>query len=219
MSLASAGLPSRSAPPLAGALPWLTLLLALVVGVVSLRYLLPVVPFVAALPNAVLQPTWLVAHIAASSVALMLGAAQFLIPRRGRALRLHRWLGRSYVAAVLVGAASALVLAPQVATGAVAALGFGLLAMTWLVATGIALALILRRDVTRHRRWMLRSYALAAAAITLRLYLPLANAADIPFELSYPVIAWLCWVPNLLVMEIWLRMQGAARGLPAAARA
>jgi len=219
MSLASAGLPGRSVSRPASALPWVTLLLALAVGVVSLRYLLPVVPFAAPLPNAMLQPTWLVTHIGASSLALIVGAAQFLIPRRGRALRLHRWLGRSYVAAVLVGAGSALVLAPQVATGAVAGLGFGLLAVTWLAATGMALALILRREVTRHRSWMLRSYALAAAAITLRLYLPLANAADIPFELSYPVIAWLCWVPNLLAMEVWLRAQGSGIGLPAAARA
>ena len=58
-----------------------------------------------------------------------------------------------------------------------------------------------------HRRWMIRSYALTAAAITLRLYLPLLSHLGIPFDMSYPVVAWLCWVPNLLFAE-WLCRRG-----------
>jgi hypothetical protein len=27
-------------------------------------------------------------------------------------------------------------------------------------------------------------------------------AAGIAFELAYPIIAWLCWVPNLLLAEM-----------------
>jgi hypothetical protein len=53
---------------------------------------------------------------------------------------------------------------------------------------------------------MIRSFALTLAAVTLRIYLPLGimlNHGD--FYTPYRAIAWLCWVPNLLLAELWLR--------------
>ena len=52
---------------------------------------------------------------------------------------------------------------------------------------------------------MIRSAALAFAAVTLRLYLPLSMVIGLPFEPSYTVIAWACWIPNLIAVELWLR--------------
>ena len=52
---------------------------------------------------------------------------------------------------------------------------------------------------------MIRSFALTFAAVTLRLYIPASQMAGIPFDTAYPVIAWLCWVPNLLVAELFVR--------------
>lgn len=184
---------------------WLTVAAALVIGIASLRYALPGMPLAPPLPNAALQPELLVLHAVASAMALMLGAGQFLLPRRGRTLVLHRCGGRLYVLAVLLGGASGLGLAGTSATGAVAAGGFGLLAVFWLGVTGLAFVAVVQRRMEAHRRWMLRSMALTGAAITLRLYLPAANLLDLPFELSYPAIAWLCWVPNLLAVEWRLR--------------
>jgi hypothetical protein len=74
----------------------------------------------------------------------------------------------------------------------------------WIVATGLAVRFILRGDAIRHRRWMIRSYALTAA-ITLRIYLPLIFAFHWPFAIAYPAIAWLCWIPNALAAEVYLR--------------
>ena len=51
---------------------------------------------------------------------------------------------------------------------------------------------------------MIRSYALTAAAITLRVYLGIATGLHLPFNIAYPVIAWLCWVPNFAVTELVL---------------
>ena len=50
---------------------------------------------------------------------------------------------------------------------------------------------------------MIRNFALSFAAVTLRLYLPPVFIFQLPFESSYAVIAWICWVPNLLVAQ-WL---------------
>jgi hypothetical protein len=56
---------------------------------------------------------------------------------------------------------------------------------------------------------MIRSYALTAAAITLRMYLlrmylPLIFVFHWPFSIAYPAIAWLCWIPNALAVEVYL---------------
>jgi len=55
-----------------------------------------------------------------------------------------------------------------------------------------------------HRRWMIRRYALAAAGITLRIYLGTAVALNLPFVIVYPIIARACWVPNALLAELAL---------------
>ena len=51
---------------------------------------------------------------------------------------------------------------------------------------------------------MLLNVALIFAAVTLRLYLGLFFASGVPFELFYPWVSWLFWVPNLLLMTAYL---------------
>jgi len=89
--------------------------------------------------------------------------------------------------------------------GLVAHTGFFLLGVLWLATTALALSAILQRRITLHREWMVRGYALTFAAVTLRLWLPLLAAVSGSFEEAYQTVAWLCWVPNLIVAEIWNR--------------
>ena len=56
---------------------------------------------------------------------------------------------------------------------------------------------------------MIRSFALTLAAVTLRLYLPLAAILSINFEDAYRAISFLAWVPNLLLAELYLRQRRA----------
>ena len=141
-------------------------------------------------------------HLAGGSIALATGAWQLNTPLRTRRPSIHRWIGRVYVAAVLVGGLGAAILAPGSLEGLVTHWGFGLLAVAWLGTTLVAYRAIRRRDLASHRRWMLRSYALTFAAVTLRIYLPLSQVIDLPFRPSNQVISWLCWVPNLLLVEL-----------------
>lgn len=143
-------------------------------------------------------------HAFAAAVALLLGPVQFWARLRRERPALHRWSGRLYLAVgTLVGGLSGLYLASFAFGGPVARLGFGVLAIAWLTTGWRAYSAIRRGAVAEHRRWMVRNFALAFAAVTLRLYVPLAVVSGAPFESAYPVIAWLCWVPNLLVAE-WL---------------
>ena len=120
--------------------------------------------------------------------------------RRARP-RLHRWMGRVYLGAgVLVGGLAGLYMSFHAFGGAMAQAGFGLLALLWLYTGAQAYAAIRRGDVATHRRWMIRNFALTFAAVTLRLWMPLFALAGVPFENGYPVIAWISWVFNALVV-------------------
>jgi uncharacterized membrane protein len=142
-------------------------------------------------------------HIFAAMIALLLSPFQFSARLRQARPQIHRYLGRLYLGVgVLMGGLSGLYMAYFAYGGWVAKFGFASLALTWLY-TGIrAYQAIRRGDVQQHKRWMIRNVALTFAAVSLRIYLPSSMIAAIPFELAYPAIAWLCWVPNLLMAEV-----------------
>jgi len=143
-------------------------------------------------------------HLAASAVALAIGPIQFSTRIRLRHVAVHRWCGRLYLVGVLVGGAGGFRLAFLSQGGTVAHVGFAVLALLWVSTVIRAYLYILEGDIAAHRRWMVRNYSLTFAAVTLRIYLPLSLAAGIPFEVAYPPIAWLCWIPNLIVAAVWI---------------
>ena len=148
----------------------------------------------------------LYAHIGFAPLALLLMPFQFWKGLRTRRPKVHRWIGRSYVAAILISGLGGLLIAFYTTTGTFAALGFGILAVLWIATTMIALWHIRARRISQHQRWMIRSAALTFAAVTLRLWLPLGTfGLGFPFETFYPYVAWLCWVPNAIFAELYLK--------------
>lgn len=152
----------------------------------------------------VAHPLGVNVHVFAAAVALLFGPLQFSTRLRHAQAPLHRWAGRAYLGlGVLVGGLSGLYLSQFAFGGAAAKLGFALLAVGWLYTGWRAFVSIRKRAIGEHRRWMVRNFALAFAAVMLRLYIPVSVAVGVDFAVAYPVIAWLCWVPNLVVAE-WL---------------
>ena len=157
-------------------------------------------------------PLGIYAHVFGSAVALALGPFQFASQLRARHPRLHRLSGRLYLGVgVLVGGLAGLFMALHAFGGLPARAGFAGLAVAWLATGLLAYRAIRARDTQAHRRWMVRTFALTFAAVMLRLYLPASVASGVPFEAAYPAIAWLCWVPNLVVAELLVRR---TRGAP-----
>lgn len=182
----------------------LLLALALLIGAAALRFAWPGQPFAPPLPNLTLQREVLVVHAISAGLALMLGPWQFSSRLRAGHPRLHRRIGWAYAACLLVGGLSGLPLAVQAMGGPWAQLGFGLLALAWLATTAVALIHVRARRIDLHRRWMLRSFALTAAGISLRLQLGVAGVLGVPVEAIYTAVAWTCWIPNALLAELWL---------------
>jgi hypothetical protein len=62
---------------------------------------------------------------------------------------------------------------------------------------------IYQKDIPSHEKWMIFSFAACFAAVTLRLWLPaLTTAFKGDFLTAYRIVAWLCWMPNML-FAVW----------------
>ncbi|WP_439471129.1 DUF2306 domain-containing protein [Brevundimonas sp.] len=151
-------------------------------------------------------------HAGAASAALLIGALQLVLVGRIRPW-LHRLLGQAYVVGVLLSVTGAALILPFALGGAVGIAGFLLLAVFWLVSTTLGLLAAMSRDREEHRAWMMRSYALTLAGVSLRLQLVLlTGVGGLSFDAVYGVTAWSSWIPNLIVCEILiaaLRRPGA----------
>jgi uncharacterized membrane protein len=205
-------------PRLYRRLAWIVLtLLSLAVALLSLRFLFldPASLFPAADNGGefdgiashfvfLLEERWLrfAAHFVLGPLALLLGPFQFLGTLRARYPRVHRSLGWTYGASVAVAGVAGLFLALDSYGGLVTHVGFALLAVIWLATTSVAVWNARRSRYSEHRKWMVRSFALTFAAVTLRLYLQGFTALGIPFVEAYQTVAWLSWVPNLLAAEL-----------------
>jgi uncharacterized membrane protein len=186
------------------------------IGLASYRYLVPGAPGGAPpiLANRFTALGVLTVHAGFAATALILGPLQFLRALRVRRPRTHRWIGRGYVVCCLAGGVAGFVLAFGAKTGPVSTAGFGTLALLWVSTTALGWRSARDRRFADHRRWMIRSYALTFAAVTLRLYLPLAFVLPTGYEDTYRAISFLCWVPNLVVAELWLRRTPPAAPVP-----
>jgi uncharacterized membrane protein len=155
---------------------------------------------------------WL--HVAGSMLAIVIGPVLFLpVMRRARWLRLHRWMGRLYLLGVVIGACSGLYLSQLAHGGLIARLGFNTLGWLWLFTAAMSYVHVRNKHIRLHREWMKRNFAMTFGAVTLRLWLGVFGAMGLEFTLSYTIVAWLSWIPNLLVIEWTLRQQ-----LPTATR-
>lgn len=116
-------------------------------------------------------PVWHFMHVLGGATFGILGPIQFgraLIPRYGR---LHRILGRMFVASGAMISLSSLSLLwrfPDTYSVAISA-GRLLFGIGLGVALVLAMQAIYKRDFTRHRNWMIRAYAIGigATAVTM----------------------------------------------------
>lgn len=148
-------------------------------------------------------------HVLSGMLALLVGPFQFVSKIRHRFLRVHRSLGVVYIASCTGLGLSGLALATTSFGGWSTSLAFGLLGLSMLFTTWTALRMVLAGRIGDHRRWMIRSFSLIFAGVMLRVLSPIygllsgVGLVSFSFETAYTWIAWLCWVPNLLI-AVWI---------------
>lgn len=138
-------------------------------------------------------------HITTSGIALLTGWSQFREEWRKHHTRLHRLLGKIYILAAMTGAVSGIFLGFSATGGVIPRTGFIILGLVWLLSTAKAYLAIKQKKIIRHKNLMTYSYAACFAAVTLRLWLQLFIIAGVSFTTAYAIVAWICWIPNLIV--------------------
>lgn len=145
-------------------------------------------------------------HISTSAVVLLAGLPQFLTTLVKQLPLLHRYSGRVYVFTILALAGpSGFVLALYANGGLPAKVGFSLQCIVWWYVTYMAYHHVRQKNYRLHIDWMVRSYAITLAALSLRTegYLMHYFFQTKPIE-TYVTITWLSWVGNWLIAEILL---------------
>ena len=151
-------------------------------------------------------------HICFGGLALLSGWTQFSKRLRRNYLKVHRKLGLFYLLTVLISGSCAVYLSFYATGGWISATGFFFLGVLWVYFTLMAYRAIFQGKVVEHGQWMIYSYAACFAAVTLRIWLPLLTASFGDFVPAYRIVAWLCWVPNLIFARYWFRRKGLSLG-------
>jgi len=163
--------------------------------------------FLAGKPEALEQNWYYMAtfytHISFGSIAMLTGWSQFSAQLRSRYVSRHRALGKVYVTSVMLSSISGFAIAMFATGGLISVLGFGALALSWFFSNLKAYTAVLNRNFEAHENWMICNYALTFAAVTLRIWLPFSQAVlHMDFVSAYQIVAWLCWIPNLIVAAL-----------------
>jgi small-conductance mechanosensitive channel len=153
------------------------------------------------------------AHVVSGPVTLLLGLILVSEHFRARFPAAHRFLGKTQAAIVLcLLVPSGLWMARHAETGALAGMGFALLA----IVTGTSVLLgwrsAVKRNFAEHRRWMWRCYLLLCSAVVLRLIGGLATVTDAGGNWIYPLAAWASWLVPLAAFEVGCSVHGQLTG-------
>ena len=143
-------------------------------------------------------------HILSSWWVMGIGLFQFIPSFVKKYRRTHQTLGKVYVFSILfLAAPSGFVLALYANGGLPAKVGFSLQCLVWWLTTLVAWYEIRKNQWQRHVEWMMRSYAVTLAAMSLRVgsYVMVYFLSTKPIE-TYLTVTWASWVVNLIIAEV-----------------
>jgi uncharacterized membrane protein len=145
----------------------------------------------------------LLPHGLGGTLALALGALQFSTRLRRRYLRIHRLTGKLYIASTFIAAPVAIWMA--FINSPWFLIPFTVVqASTWMLFTLAAYLCIRRGDISAHREWMMRSYAIVLIFLEGRVLMAIPALARHGMD-AVVLVNWGCLAVTLVVMECLLR--------------
>lgn len=149
-------------------------------------------------------------HVILGGIALLIGWVGFVDKIRNKYLNFHKIAGRIYVICFLITALTSIVVSYNAFGGFVSQLGFMTVGVIAVFTTVNGYLAIRKREINEHRAWMRYSYACCLASVTLRIWMPLLGTILQDDLLTYKIVAWLSWVPNLLYVKLFLNKRQKA---------
>lgn len=150
---------------------------------------------------------WLLPHGLTGACALLLGPMQFSDRLRQRFTKLHRVLGRFYVAGVFLAAPLGLYVQyfqQRMGSPLSFSIAAAVQAAVWMLTTGIALGVILKGKTQQHRQWMTRSFAVALVFLEVRVILGLTGWDQLGYGPAKTVV-WGCNAFSLFLADVVLQ--------------
>ena len=148
----------------------------------------------------------LIGHISCGIVALVIGPFQFWKAFRNKYLTLHRWMGRTYLIAILIGSicSTSLSWTSGIQVNFAWAFGLQMLAFAWIVTALMAYISVMKGRIIQHKEWMIRSYVVTFAFVIFRWVneLEMVKIVMPEFEERGPTVIWLSWAIPLFITEI-----------------
>lgn len=153
-------------------------------------------------------PVWLnvmYIHVAFACIAMATGLLNFSKRIFEKSRKLHRLNGYLYIGSVLLVVLTSGYMAPYATGGKISSMGFNALNILWLFITITAFVLIKKKQITRHRNWMMRSYAFCFTNLLIHLTTFLFHQGfGFPYTASYTVgvytsIVLLLIIPNAVI--------------------
>lgn len=156
-------------------------------------------------------------HIIPGLLFLVLGPLQFIADIRTRWPRAHRISGRIFIASGFMMAISAIVIniAFPPFGGLFKSIAVYLFSTAQIITLAVALHAILRRDIARHRAWMIRAFAIGLAISTMRIFfIPAYLLYGVPSDFTVGLGMWIGFLANIAVAEfiLWNEKRKVALG-------
>lgn len=147
-------------------------------------------------------------HILLAILSLLTGPLGVIRRIRVKSIRFHRWNGRLYVLSILLNFIPGVYVSFFATGGWPSTIGFLILNTLWLGTTILGYWYIKRRQVILHSRWIIRSFFLSFANMTIYIIVAIAhNAMNFSYGTAYTIAVWLSWVLNLLIAELIIRQK------------
>ena len=147
---------------------------------------------------------------------LLLGPLQFVAAIRARWPKIHRISGRVFIASGFMMAVSAIainIMFPPFG-GLFKSIAVYVFSVAQIVTLTVALRAILRRDITRHRAWMIRAFAIGLAISTMRIFfIPAYLLYGVPSDFTVGLGMWIGFLVNIAVAEFILWRERVKRSV------
>ena len=156
-------------------------------------------------------------HVGPGALFLLLAPLQFVRGFRTRHIAVHRWSGRVLVLTGVITVMAGLYFGVWIpAAGIEESIVIAAVSALFLLSLTKAVLAIRRRDVERHREWMIRAFAVGLGISTVRIVAAIADAVLTPagyaLETLFVLSLALGWLITIAAAELWIvRSHGVSR--------
>ncbi|GAA5101163.1 hypothetical protein GCM10023210_40440 [Chryseobacterium ginsengisoli] len=145
-------------------------------------------------------------HIFSIPFCLLTGITQFSDQFLTENRKLHRIIGKVYAYNILfINFPICFLLSIFSNGGLIGITGFLVQNFLWIYFTIAAIVFIKKRNVEKHKKYMILSYSITTTAVTFRIIKNNFYQTDMPYHLFYGIVVWISLFINLLIAYFIIR--------------